>query len=134
VHNLVDLVGCDARPECRSGDVQHLSRQPAHLAHAILGLGIQLLDLVGPDERPAEFGDAIFRVVGMRYRLGHLAPRRKRVDWPQGAGEAEGRERVEVAGFWIWFRDDLWRKDVAQNTVFLLMDVLVGSLERRSSQ
>jgi hypothetical protein len=128
VHNIVNLVRRDARPNGSRCDVQHLSRQPAHLAHAVLGLGIQLGDLVGPDECPAEFGNAIFGVVGMRDRLGNLALRGEGVDWAQGTGEVEGREGVEVAGFWIWFRDDLGWKDVAQNTVLLLVGVLVRSL------
>lgn len=133
MHNLVNLVCRDARPDRCSGDIQHLSRQAADLSHALLALGVQLGNLVRPDERPALFGNAVLRVVGVRYRLGHLAPRRERVDWPQRAGEVEGREGVVVAGFWIWFRDDLGREEVAKNTVLLLVSVLVRGLAPRQS-
>lgn len=37
VDNLVDVVGRDARNRRRSRNIQDLSCQPAHLAHAILG-------------------------------------------------------------------------------------------------
>ena len=128
MHNLVDLVCRDARPEGRRSNVQHLSRQPAHLAHAVLRLGVQLRDLVGPDERPPGFRNAIFGIIGVRYGLGHLALRGERVDGPERAGEVEGRERIEVAGFWVWVRNGLGRDEVAQNTVLLLVRVLVRRL------
>lgn len=65
----------------------------------------------------------------MRYRLRDLALRGQRVDGAERAGEVEGRERIVVTGFWIWFRHDLGSKDMAQNTVFLLMGVFVRALE-----
>ena len=132
VHNLVDGVRRDTRPDGGRGDVQYLSRQAAHLAHALDSLGVQQRNLVGPDERSAELGNAILRVVGPGYRGGELALGRQGVHGPQGAGELEGREGVEVAGSWIWLRHEIWREEVAQNTVLLLVGGLVRGLGNES--
>ncbi len=64
----------------------------------------------------------------MGYRLRYLAFRRERVNGSCGAGEAEGREGVVRAGFWIRFRDYLRREDGLKYTVCLLVQRLVRTL------
>lgn len=113
VNNLVNLVGGDAWPQGSSRDIQNFSRQTADLAHAILLLGVELLNLVRPNERSASLGNTIFGVIGVRYRLGDFALGRKRINWSEGSREAEGWEWVVVAGVWIGFRNHLGYEQVS---------------------
>lgn len=96
VDNLVDLVGRHARLRGRCGDVEYLTRQPAHLPHALLCLCIQNLDPVAAHQRPAGLGNAVGRIVRVGYGLRHNAPLGQRVDGPQGSREVEVRKWVEV--------------------------------------
>ena len=128
VHNLVNFVRRDAWPEGCRCNIEDLAGQPANLAHTLLVLGAQLLNLVCPDERSSSLGNAILRVIGMRYRLGNLASRGEWIDWSEGPGETESREWVEVAGLWIWFRNDLWWEEMAQNTRLCLVEAFMCGL------
>ena len=116
VHDLVDVVGCDTGLCGRSGDVQNLTRQPAHLAHAVLLLFCEDSNLVPVDKDLLRAGNAILCVVGVLDALLDLALRRQRVDGAQGAGVGEGRERVEVASCWIRVRNYFGREDALENT------------------
>lgn len=131
VDDLVNLVGRDARSQGGGSNVQDFSRQAAHLAHAILGLGVEDLDLVRPSERAAGLGDTVGSVVRVGDRLGDGALLGQRVDGSQGAGVGEGGEGVVVSGFWIRFRYYFWRNEVVQNTVFLLVHRLMRALDQR---
>jgi len=48
--DLIDVISCDARLCLTRRNVQHFSRQPAHLAHAFLLLLVQNGNLVPVDE------------------------------------------------------------------------------------
>lgn len=112
MHDLVQLVCSDAGPNGGGGDVEDLSRQPAYLAHGVLGLLVENLDLVPVDEGAAGLGDAICGVVGMRDGLGDGTALGQRVYGAQGAGEGELREGVVDAGLWIRFRHYLGGEEV----------------------
>lgn len=128
MHNLIDLVGRNTGAQCGSRNVQNFSGQPAHLPHAFYRLGVEDLDLVGPDKRPAGLRDTVLGVIRAGYVVGHGTSRGERVDRSQRAGILEVRPRIEVAGLWIGFSYSLWREEVAKNTIFLLMYILVCSL------
>lgn len=100
VNNLVDVVGRDARSNRRRSNIENFSGQAANLAHAILSLGVQLLDLVGANHAPVVLGDAILCIVGARYRRRNFASRGKGVNGAERAGEVERGEGVEVVGFY----------------------------------
>ena len=116
VHNLVDVVGCYAGLCGRSGNVQDLTRQSAHFAHAVLLLLCENSNLVPVDKDLLRAGDAILCVVWVLDALLDLALRRQRVDGSQGAGVREGRERVEVTSCWIRVRNYFGREDALENT------------------
>ena len=118
VADLIQVVGGDSWFHLGSDNVEDLSRQAADLAHTILGLGIQELDLI--PAQGAALGYARGSIVGVGDRLGHGASLRQRVDGSQGPGEGVGREGVELASRWIRFRDDLRRNEVVNDTVLSL--------------
>lgn len=123
MYNPVDLIGRDAGPHSSSSDVENLSGESADLAHRILCLLVQDLDLVPVDEGPPRLGDAIGGVVGVGDRLWDFTSRRQRIDGSEGAGVRKVRERVVVAGLWVRFRY-YFRRDVQgilEYTVFLLV-------------
>jgi hypothetical protein len=72
--------------------------------------------------------DTITGVIRVRDRLGDGSLGGERVDGPQGTPIREGRERVIVAGSWIWFRNYLRREKVGED-ITLLVGGLVLSLE-----
>ena len=133
VHYLVNLIGRDARSKGCSGNVEDLSCQPADFAHTLLGFGIELFDLVGPDQGSSQFRYSILGVIRMRYRLGNLAARGEGVDWSKRSCKVEGREWVESAGIWIRFRHDLRREEALDHTILLLVYHLVGILRSKVS-
>lgn len=85
VHDLVDLVGRDTRADGGGGNVEDFARKTADLAHALLCLGVEALDLVGAHERAAVLRDAVAGIVGVGDRGGNLSAFRKRVNGAQGA-------------------------------------------------
>ena len=125
--DLVDLVGRYAGFEGSGGNVQDFSCQPADFPHLLLRRRIQEIDLVCA-QGAAGLGDAVGGIVWVRYRLGHFALLRERVDRAQRAREGEGRERVVVSGLWIRFRHYLRREEVVEYTGFLLVHGLVRGL------
>ena len=129
--NLVDVVGCYTRLCRRCRNVQNLTRQSAHLAHAILLLLGENGNLVPVDKDLLRARNAILGVIRVLDALLHLTLRRQRVDGSQGAGVGEGRERVVVSGRWIRFRNDFGREDVGENTVLRLVRFLVLGLQSR---
>jgi hypothetical protein len=116
VHNLVNVVGCDAGLCGRRGDVENLTRQSAHLAHAVLLLLCEDSNLVPVDKDLLRAGNAILCVVGVLDALLDLALGRQRVDGSKGAGVGERGERVEVASCWIRVRNYFRREDALENT------------------
>jgi hypothetical protein len=50
MHDLVYEVSCDAWFRLPRSNVQHLTRQPAHLTHALYLLRIEYRNLVAPNE------------------------------------------------------------------------------------
>lgn len=106
VHDPVDLIGGDARSDSRRRNVENLSCQPADLAHTLLRLLVQDIDLVPVCKRSAALGNTTFGIVRVRDRFGDLASGAKGVYGSQAAGEREVREGVVVTGLWIWFRYD----------------------------
>jgi hypothetical protein len=100
VHNLVEMVGGDARADLAGGGVEHFARQAAHFAHGLLLLLVEDGDLV-PDRGDAlVVGDAVGGIFGELDVGGHFAARGEGVHGAQRAGVREGGEGVEVAGFW----------------------------------
>lgn len=123
VYYPVDLVGRDAGSDRSSSNVEDLSRQPADLAHRILCLLVEDLDLVPVDEGPPCLGYAVGGVVGVGDRLWDLTSWGQRVNGSERAGVRKVRERVVVAGLWVRFRYYFRRdvKGVLDYTVFLLV-------------
>lgn len=58
--------------------------------------------------------EAILRIVRVGDRLRDSPGGRQRVDRTEGAGELEGGEWIVLAGGWIRFRNDLWRKQAGE--------------------
>jgi hypothetical protein len=77
MHNLVNVIRCDTRFRRTRRNVQHLSRQPAHLAHAFLLLHIQHGNLVPVDKDLLGAWYAILRVVWEFDGFRHLSSRRQ---------------------------------------------------------
>ena len=126
--NFVQIVGRDARLDSSGHDIQDFSPQHAHLTHGGLSFGIEQVELI-PVHKALALGDTGIGIVGVRDRLGHLAPRGQGIDGPQGAGEGEGGERVVKTGCWIRFRHDLGSDDVVKNTILrLALGVLMRGL------
>jgi len=111
VDNLVYVVGGDSGADSGSGDVENFTREAADLAHAVLGFGVEYLDLI-PARHGSVLGDTIFGPFGVSYALGDDTLRREGIDGAEGASIVEGREGVEVASSWIGFRNYLRSKDV----------------------
>lgn len=101
VHDLINVVGCNARLRCSGGFIQHFSSQPADLPHALNLLRVKHLDLMPVDEDLLAPRNAILRIIGVRYALRNFSAGRQRVDRAEVAGEGEGGEGVVVAGFWV---------------------------------
>jgi hypothetical protein len=126
--DLVNVVGCYTGLRRCSRNVQNLTRQPAHLAHAILFLLGKDGNLVPVHKDLLRARDAVFRVVRELDALLHFTLRRERVYGPQSAGVGEGGEWVEMPGRWIRFRNYSGREDVGENTVLRLVLFLVLGL------
>jgi hypothetical protein len=76
VHQLIDVVGRNAG-FCRPRrNVQHFTRQPTDLAHALLLLLVQHRDLVPVDKYLLGARYAILGVIGKLYALRDFAARR----------------------------------------------------------
>lgn len=133
VDDLVNVVGGYTRLRCRRGNVQNLTRQSAHLAHAILLLLGEDSNLVPVDEDLLRARDTVLGVVWKLDALLHFTLRRQRVDGSQGAGVGECWERVEVSCRWVGFRNDFWCEDVGENTVLRLVRFLVLGLQSRQT-
>lgn len=114
--DLVKVVCGDTGPDLGRNDVEHLTSQPADLAHGILASLVEYVKLVAVEEALA-LGDAGLGVVGALYRLRNLALCRERVDGTERAGVIVSGERVEVAGGWVGFRNGLWSNEAGENTV-----------------
>lgn len=128
VDDLVNVVGCYTRLRRCSRNVQNLTRQPAHLAHAILLLLGENSNLVPVHKDLLRARDAVFRVVRELDALLHFTLRRERVYGSQSAGVGERGEWVEVPGRWIRFRNYFGREDIGKNTVLRLVLFLVLGL------
>lgn len=102
VHNLVDLVGRHTRLRGSGGNIKDLSRKLAGLAHSLLGLLVEDLDLVSVREGAAVLGVPVLPPCRVRDGLGQGAVLGQRVDGAEGAGVGIVGERVVVAGCWIW--------------------------------
>lgn len=108
--NLVYVVGGNSRAYSGGGNVENFTGEATDLAHAILGLGVEYLDLI-PARHGTVLGDPIFGPFGVPYALRDYTLRREGIDGAERASVVEGRERVEVAGSWIGFRNYLRSKD-----------------------
>ena len=80
VHHLVNMVRRRARLGFPGGNVEHLPRQPAHLAHAILLRLIEDGDLVAADKALLGARYAVLGVLWVRYPFRNRAACRERVD------------------------------------------------------
>lgn len=69
VADLVEVVGRHARLDLSCDNVQHFSRKPANLAHGLLSLGVEDLNL-GPVQPALALGDACHAPIGMLDRPG----------------------------------------------------------------
>jgi hypothetical protein len=133
VDDLVNVVGGDTRLRRRRRNVQNLTRQSAHLAHAILLLLGEDSNLVPVDEDLLRARDTVLGVVWQLDALLHFTLRRQRVDGSQGTGVGECWERVEVSCRWVGFRNDFRCEDVGENTVLRLVRFLVLGLQSRQT-
>lgn len=127
MHDLVDLVGCDAGSECGCSNIQYFSGQPTHFAHLLLSRGVKQIYLIRT-QRTASLGNTIGGIVRVRYRLGNLSLLGKRINRPERTSEREGRKGVEEPGLWIRFRHYFRREEGVVYTVFLLVRALVCAL------
>lgn len=127
MHDLIDIIRRNTRLQRPRRNVQHLARQPTHLAHALLLLLVEDGDVVPADELLLGPRDAIAGVVRVRDGAGDGARAGQRVDGAEGARVLEGGEGVEVAGGWIWFRDYLGWEEVGEE-VTLFVDGFVLAL------
>jgi hypothetical protein len=130
VHNHIDLVRSDTRPQRSRSEIQDLSGQPAHLAHLFLRLRIKDIDLGSAQHAATGLRYAVGRIVRVRYGLGNLALLRQRIDCANAAGVGEAREGIVRAGFWIRLRYDFRREDGGEHTVLLLVHRFVRGLSR----
>lgn len=104
--DLVDVICRDSGLRFARRNVEDLSRQPAHLAHALNLLRIQDRNLVPPDKLLLGARYPILCVVGQLHGGRNLPPLGQRVDWSQASGVWVGGEGIEVAGGWIGVRND----------------------------
>lgn len=102
VHNLVNVVGSNARLGSSGSEIEDLTRELADLAHGFYALGVENVKLVAVGQRAAVLGVAIFGPHGVRDRLGNGSVLGQRVDRSEGSREWEARERIVVTGCWIW--------------------------------
>ena len=102
MHNLVNLVGRDAGLRGSSSDIEDLSGQLAGLAHSLLALLIEDVDLVAVREGAAVLGVAVLPPGWVRDGLGEGSVLGQRVDGSERAGEGIVGKRVVVAGCWVW--------------------------------
>lgn len=130
MHHLIDPICRDPRAHLPRRNVQHLSRQPAHLAHALDGFGVQ-------DGDPGARADGLLGarhaarvVVGQPDVLGHGAARRQRVHGAERAREGEGREGVVVACLGVRRGHDRGREEVLEQRGLCLVDLFVLALVR----
>ncbi len=84
VHNLVNVVGGDARLGRSSRKVEDLARELTNLAHGFYALGVQNVKLVAVGQRATVLGVAILGPHGVRDRLGNGSVLGQRVDRSQG--------------------------------------------------
>lgn len=125
VDNLVDVVCCHTRLRCSRSNVQDLSREPAHLAHALNLLRIQDSNLVPPHKLLLGMRYAILGVVWELYARRDLPPLGQRVDGSEGSSVRVGGEGVEGAGGWIGVRNDFGGNETGEKRTLRLVRLLV---------
>lgn len=99
--DLVEVVCGDAWLELRSGDVQNLSSQSTDLAHRLLRLNVQNIDLV-PAETVLARWYARFGPVRALYGLGEGALGRQWIYGPDRTGEGECGKWIVQSSIWAW--------------------------------
>lgn len=114
VNHLVDIIRRNTRLQFSRGKIQHLPRKPTHLPHPVLLLLIQNRNIMPTDELLLRAREPILRIVRVGDRLRDSPGGRQGVDRTEGAGELEGGEWIVLAGSWIRFRNDLWRKQAGE--------------------
>jgi hypothetical protein len=132
VHNLIEIVGCYARPDLAGGRIEDFAGQAAHLAHGVLLLLVENGNLVSVGVDLLGFGNAIVGVVGELDVRGDFASWSERVYGPDGAGVLKVWKGVIVSGFCIRLRNDLGREDIVEATL-RFMDFLVLVLSQAVS-
>lgn len=132
VNHLINLIGGDSRLQRGRRKIQNLARKTTYATHALLLLLVQNLDTMLAKHALLGARNAIAGVIGVRNRLRNSSLGRKWVERSQVTGEWICRERIEVAGGWIRFRNYLRREEVGEGITFF-MDGLVLALDKRSA-
>ena len=129
MYDLIDMIGRDAWLDLARCDVQDFSGQPAHPPHPFLLLLVEYCDIISTNKFLLGSRHAILRIVGVLYRGRNFSLRGQRIDGSERSGKRIRRERIVVAGFWIGFRHDFGREDLAERvTVCLLVHLFVFTL------
>lgn len=116
VYYLINVVCRYTRLCFPRSNVQHLSRKPTDLAHALNLLRIQHGNLIPANKLLFGAGNAVFGVVGQLDARRDLPSLRERVHGPKRSSVRVGGEGIEGAGGWIGVRNDFGSKDVGENS------------------
>ena len=129
MNDFVNIISSDSRFGFPRSNVQHLSGEPANLAHSLLFLLIQDLDPVPSNENLLRVWNSIFSIIGKRDVLGYLPPWRQRVYRSQSAGKWECGKRIEVTSVWIGFRNHFRWEEITERVTLCLVQQLMLALE-----